>query len=68
MAEQFAIWVCPNCNRTFREHVFGEGTSMSGPTCNSCCVALVPPHALEGEEEAYSEQKEERAGVVAREF
>lgn len=49
MAEQ-TVWVCPNCKRTFRGHVFGEGTSMSGPTCNACCVSLVPPSAQEAEE------------------
>jgi hypothetical protein len=50
MAEQ-SVWICPKCKRTFRGHVFGEGTSMSGPTCNACCVSLVPPSAQEAEEE-----------------
>jgi len=53
MAEQ-TVWICPNCKRTFRGHVFGEGTSMSGPTCNACCVPLVPPQAQEGDEEFVS--------------
>lgn len=67
MGGQFAIWICPNCNRTFREHVFGEGTSMSGPMCNSCCVALVSPRELEGDEE-YTARKEGRAGAAVREY
>ena len=46
-----SVWVCPNCKRTFRGHVFGEGTSMSGPTCNTCCVPLVLLSTQEGEVE-----------------
>ncbi|MEK6709516.1 MAG: hypothetical protein AABZ64_02945 [Nitrospinota bacterium] len=43
MNENVAVWECPNCHRTFRGHVFGEATSMSGPICNNCCVPLIPP-------------------------
>lgn len=59
MSERTGVWVCPNCKRTFRGHVFGEGTSMSGPTCNACCVSLVSPSAQEGEEMFAMEAMEE---------
>ena len=64
MAEQ-TVWICPNCKRTFRGHVFGEGTSMSGPTCNACCVPLVPPLAQEEEEMFAMEMEKETRGAEA---
>lgn len=58
MGEQVAVWFCPNCKRSFREHVFGEGTSMSGPLCNACCVPLVPAARMEEGEDSFSDKKE----------
>jgi len=41
MSPETKVWQCPKCERTFREHVFGEGTYGSGPICNVCCAPLV---------------------------
>ncbi len=60
MAPDLKVWVCPKCKRTFREHVFSEATTMSGPICNACCVQLELAARESWEERgAYSSPAEE---------